>query len=173
VTARQRVSRTRAWLALAVAIAASGWAAAAALATGVALILIARVTGNALPDGVSLLPAAAALVAAGVIVYRAWPGRSLERVALWVEEQDPSLAFALVTASDPALPTSAALERAAQFDPLEVVRRPADGLALALEHRVENGADAGAVRLDHATQATNRSPRRQAAPWLLAPGFLV
>jgi len=72
---------------------------------------------------------------------------------IWVEEQDPSLAFALVTASDPALPTSAALERAAQFDPLEVVRRPADGLALvaqpAARHAGAADAQVAALRVLH------------------------
>ena len=124
MTARQRVSRTRAYLVTAVAIAAAAWAVAAVLAVGAALVLAARVTGSGLPGGFSLLPGVAALVAAGAIVYRAWPGRSLERVALWVEEHQPSLAFALVTASDPTLAESPALERAAEFDPAKVVRRP-------------------------------------------------
>lgn len=130
MTARQRVTRTRAYLAVAVAIAAAGWAVAAALATGVALVLIVRVTGGSLPDGVSLLPAVAALLAVGTMVYRAWPGRSLERVALWVEEHEPSLAFALVTASDPALPPTPALERAAEFDAAKVLRRPLASMLL-------------------------------------------
>jgi hypothetical protein len=130
VTARQRVSRTRAYLATAVAIAAAAWAVAAALAVGAALVLVARVTGSELSAGFSFLPGVAALVAAGAIVYRGWPGRSLERVALWVEEHEPSLAFALVTASDPTLAASPALERAAEFDPAKVVRRPVTTMLL-------------------------------------------
>ncbi|MGK2935660.1 MAG: hypothetical protein ACSLFE_10520 [Gemmatimonadaceae bacterium] len=169
MTARQRVGRTRAYLATAVAIAAAAWAVAAALATGVALVLIARVTGSALPDVVSLLPAAAALLAAGTVAYRAWPGRSLERVALWVEEQEPSLAFALVTASDPALPKSTALERAAEFDPAKVMRRPLASMLLGAAAAVMiSGAAAWALTGPDATRdmlagRTSTAPLRSAA----------
>lgn len=169
MTARRRLSRTRAYLALAVAIAAAGWASAAALATGVALVLIARATGDALPDGVSLLPAAAALLAAGTMLYRAWPGRSLERVALWVEEQEPALKFALVTASDPALPESAALERAAEFDPAEVLRRPLARMLLAAAAAVMVGGGAAWALTgtdgtrDMLTGRTSTAPMRSAA----------
>ncbi len=124
MTARERVTRARTYLAVAVAIAAAAWAVAAALAAGVALVIFARITGEPPPGGVSLLPAVAALVAGGAMVYRAWPGHSLERVALWVEEHEPSLAFALVTANDPDVPASPALERAAAFDLSKVVKRP-------------------------------------------------
>lgn len=124
MTARQRLARARAYLAVSVAIAAIAWAGSAALLTGVALVLFARLSGQLPPAGISLLPGIAALVAAGTIVYRAWPGRSLERVALWVEEHDPSLAFALVTASDVEIPASPALERAAAFELKKALVRP-------------------------------------------------
>ncbi len=51
-----------------------------------------------------LLPIAALLggvVTAGVLLWRARFARSLERVALWVEERAPSLRYALVTLVDP------------------------------------------------------------------------
>lgn len=169
MTARQRVTRTRAYMAMAVAIAAAGWAVAAALATGIALVLLARATGRPLPDAVSLLPPAAALLAAGTMVYRAWPGRSLERVALWVEEQKPSLAFALVTATDPTLPKSPALERAAEFDPANVLRRPLAAMLLAAAAAVVVSA-AGAWALagpdgtrDMLAGRTSTAPLRAAA----------
>ena len=124
MTARQRVARARSYLALSVAIAAVVWAVTAALAAGLALTLYARVAGEAPHHAFAYLSPLAALVAASVLIYRAWPGRSLERVALWVEEHDPSLAFALVTANDPAVRPSAALERAADFDVAKVMKRP-------------------------------------------------
>lgn len=128
--ARQRVARARAYLAGAVAIAAVALAIAAALATVVVMVIFARATGVLPRAEWSLLPAAMALAAAGAMIRRAWPGRSLERVALWVEEHEPSLAFALVTASDPNLPASPELERAAAFDPARVVRRPLSRMLL-------------------------------------------
>lgn len=124
MTARQRVARARAYLAFSVAIAAVVWAVTAALAVGVALMLYARTAGVAPHAAFAYLPPLAALFAAGVLIHRAWPGRSLERVALWVEEHDPSLAFALVTANDPAVQPSSALERAADFDAAKVMKRP-------------------------------------------------
>lgn len=124
MTARQRVARARSYLAVSVAIAAAAWAITAALAVGVALMLYARVAGEAPHPVFTYLSPLAALFAAGALIYRAWPGRSLERVALWVEEHDPSLAFALVTANDPGVEPSSALERAAAFDVTKVMKRP-------------------------------------------------
>lgn len=123
MTARQRVARARTYLAISVAVTASVWGVAAALTAGIVSIVFARVTGELPHESLSLLPPLAALLAAGVVIYRAWPGRSLERVALWVEEHEPALGFALVTASDKAVPASPALERAAMFDLRKVMLR--------------------------------------------------
>ncbi len=131
MTARQRVARARAYLVISVVVAAAGWGVAAALAASLALVVSAPLIGGLPSAGLSVLPAFAALLSAGYVVYRAWPSRSLERVALWVEEHEPRLAFALVTATDPGLPASPALERAAVFDVLRVMRRPLAKMLLA------------------------------------------
>ncbi|HUR91637.1 MAG TPA: hypothetical protein VMY38_03080 [Gemmatimonadaceae bacterium] len=124
MTARERVGQARVYLAISVIAAAVVWAMAGAFAIGVVLLVFGRVTGMVPPGGLTLLPALGAALAAGVTVYRAWPGRSLERVALWVEEREPSLEFALVTATDPALRPSLDLERAAAFDVRATLMRP-------------------------------------------------
>lgn len=123
-TARQLVARTRSYLAVSVALSAVAWAVSAALIVEAMIVAIAVVTGNAVPESATVLRCAAAAAAAGAVLYRAWPCHSLERVALWVEEREPRLAFALVTATDPSLKKSPALERAAAFDPLALTRRP-------------------------------------------------
>ncbi|MGI8620117.1 MAG: hypothetical protein ACR2L6_13665, partial [Gemmatimonadaceae bacterium] len=150
MTARQRIIRARAYLALSVALAAAGWGVAAALATGVLLVLAGRATGAQLSATFALIPALAAVLAAAFLFLRAWPGRSLQRVALWVEEQEPELAFALVTASDPSIQPSPSLERAAAFDLGNVLRRPLSRMLL--------GAGA-AVALTAATAWALTGPR--------------
>lgn len=146
MTARQRVARTRLYLAASVIVAALVWAVAAALAAGIALAVAARATGGGLPDAVGAAPLVAALAAAWIVLYRGWPGQSLMRMALWVEEQVPSLSFALVTASDPALAPSPALERAAAFDVAQVLRRPlAKMLLTAMAALAVTGAGAWAL----------------------------
>jgi len=146
VTARERVARARTVLAVSVAFAAAGWALAAAVSASLALVALARITGAVPVDALLVLPAVAALGAAGFVIYRAWPGRSLERVALWVEEQEPALAFALVTASDPDLPATSALERAAAFDLSKVMTRPLSRMLLGAAGAVTiSGAAAWAI----------------------------
>ena len=146
MTARERVARTRLYLAASVAIAALAWAGAAALGAGIVLAGLGRLSGAAIPGGLGVLPLVAALAAAGVVVYRSWPGGSLVRVALWVEEQAPELSFALVTASDSALAPSPALERAAAFDTAGVLRRPLAKMLLgALAALAVTGAGAWAL----------------------------
>lgn len=130
MTARQRVARARTYLAISVAAAAIAWGTAAAVAAGIGLIGFARIMGESPHESLSLLPALAALLTAGAVIYRAWPGRSLERVALWLEEHEPSLGFALVTASGTDAPVSPALERAAAFDLPKVMRRPVSRMLL-------------------------------------------
>jgi hypothetical protein len=131
MTARQRVARARSYLAVFVAIAAAAWAVTAALGVSAALLLYARLAGAAPPPVFAYLAPLAALLAAGALIRRAWPGRSMERVALWVEEHDPSLAFALVTANDPAVEPTSALESAAAFDVGKVMKRPVTRLLAA------------------------------------------
>lgn len=123
MTARERVSRTRTYLAISIVIAAGVWGLAAALAVGVVLLGLGR-AGISVPGGLTYLPGAGATVAALITLFRAWPGRSLERVALWVEERQPSLEFALVTATDPAFRVSPELEGAAAFDLKSILLPP-------------------------------------------------
>lgn len=119
---------------------------AAAINAGLVLVALARFAGAIPPDALLMLPAASALAAAGFVMYRAWPGRSLERVALWIEEQEPALAFALVTAGDPGLPASAALERAAAFELSKVMTRPLSRMLLGAAGAVAlSGAVAWAI----------------------------
>jgi hypothetical protein len=103
MTALDRVRRARRRLTLAVALLACCWAATAALA----VLAVAAVTDRLVPlpptARAAIIPAAAfALVTAGALV--AWRGRavrSLEEVALWLEDRLPELRYALVTAIDP------------------------------------------------------------------------
>lgn len=100
--ALELVRRARRRLAAAVVLAALLWGAAAALAVVAVAAVAQRVA--ALPAGAYAalwpLAAIAALAAAGAVAWRARTVRSLERVALWIEERQPELRFALVTAID-------------------------------------------------------------------------
>ncbi|HEU4588184.1 MAG TPA: DUF4175 family protein [Gemmatimonadales bacterium] len=103
MTPLQRVQRARRRLVVAIALVALCWAATAAMA-----VLIVATAGNAfatLPAVLRLavIPAAALamLVATGMVLWRGRAARSLEEVALWIEDRRPELRFALVTAIDP------------------------------------------------------------------------
>lgn len=110
MTPRERVRRAQRHLAGTVGLTAVLWAAT--LGMGV-------VTVAALADHLVRLPALAraavlplaalaVLGGAGVVLWRGRTARSLERVALWIEEREPSLRYALVTAIDPAIAPAAA-----------------------------------------------------------------
>lgn len=89
---------------------------AATLGAAVALAGVAASRALALP---SIMPLAFALAGAGLaalLATRARPARSLERVALWVEERHPALRYALVTAAGTA-PAHADVERQALEHP--------------------------------------------------------
>ena len=103
MTPREKVRRAQLQLAGTVALAAILWAASLAMA-------VVAVGGAA--DALLALPAAAraaivplaalaAIAAAGTVLWRGRAARSTTRVALWIEEHDPSLRYALVTAIDP------------------------------------------------------------------------
>ena len=74
---------------------------ARAVAVGGALLIVAIVMSRALslPVVALLALAAAGMGIALAMAARARPARSLEQVALWIEERHPSLQYALVTAS--------------------------------------------------------------------------
>jgi hypothetical protein len=113
VTARDHVLRARRALLSVVVLAAGLWAAVAVLVVlvggaGVDLLVPLPVAAR------QLTHALAAIAAAGTATLVAWRGRharSLQRVALYLEERTPALQFALATALDGAVsPTAEILE---------------------------------------------------------------
>src|SRR5690606_36910304 len=102
-TALTLVRRARRRLAAAVVLTALLWGVAAALAVVAvaALVQLAVPLPAAVYAALRPLAVSAALAAAGAVLWRARAVRSLERVALWIEERQPELRFALVTAIDP------------------------------------------------------------------------
>src|SRR5690606_39269320 len=104
-TALELVRRARRRLAAVVALSALLWGVSAALAVVAAAALVRLVVPLPAAVYAALWPLAglAALASAGVVVWRGRGVRSLERVALWIEERQPELRFALVTAIDPGI----------------------------------------------------------------------
>jgi hypothetical protein len=105
MTTRERVRRAQRRLVGTVTLAALLWGAALAMA----IVSIAAASNALVPLGaiarmmIIPLTALAALAAAGVVLWRGRASRSVERVALWIEERAPELRYALVTAIDDAL----------------------------------------------------------------------
>ena len=111
--AAYRVRSTRALLAAALATAALIRALAAALVVVALAALADLLVGLPLGarEGVMPLAIAGAVAALAVTLWRGREVRSLERVALWVEERIPWLHYSLVTSLDPRFADSrAALE---------------------------------------------------------------
>lgn len=102
-TALTRARRTRIVLALVLGLRAAAWGLATLLALLVALAALDALV--ALPLGVRqalrVVVPVVAIVVVGRAVWRARAALSLEHVALWVEEQVPSLRYAFVTSTDP------------------------------------------------------------------------
>ena len=105
MTPRQRLRRAQRRLVGAVALAALLWAATLAMIVIVLAVGADKVLTLAPLARVAIIPLAAlaALVAAAVVLWRGRAARSIERVALWVEEREPGLRYALVTAIDPVI----------------------------------------------------------------------
>ncbi len=103
--ARERLARASRRLVLGFAVAALLRAGAAAGLVLVAAGALRRLAPDAGLPGAAVVGAAvvAAGYAAADLVRRAHRARSLTRVALWVEEADAGLGYALVAASDPAI----------------------------------------------------------------------
>jgi hypothetical protein len=103
VTSRDRVRRAQWRLGLTVALAALLWALAAAAA----FVAVAALANALVPlpgmarAAIIPLAAIATLAAAGIVLWRGRAARSLGDVALWIEQRDPGLRYALVTAIDP------------------------------------------------------------------------
>ncbi|HXV85629.1 MAG TPA: hypothetical protein VD793_02965, partial [Gemmatimonadales bacterium] len=134
MTARERISRTRAVLAVCVGGAAILWgvAAAAGILAGFALLDWGVGLARAARESGRLLAAVGALAAVGWMLFRSRRVRSVEAVALWIEERHPALRFALVSAVDPVL-----AHHSARLEPLvaghawerDALRRGAGALA--------------------------------------------
>lgn len=122
MTPRERVQRARGRLATTVIGTAVLWGAAAAM--GVIDLVAVIHTIAPLPTVIRLalgpIVVAAFVVVVGVVLWRGRAARSVERVALWVEEHEPRLQYALVTTVDerfsPAELPRELLETAAQAD---------------------------------------------------------
>ena len=102
MTTRQRVQRAQRLLGGTVVMSALLWGAALAMA----VVCVAAALNFIVPLGgsvrVAILPltALAALISAGAVLWRGRAARSLESIALWIEERAPGLRYALVTALD-------------------------------------------------------------------------
>ena len=70
------------------------------IGASVALVLAAVARVLTLPLEMQLLVGSVGVFVAALVLRRGWSSRSLERVALWVEERHPSLRYALVTAAE-------------------------------------------------------------------------
>lgn len=105
MTIRERVQRAQRRLVGTVVLAALLWAAALAMAiVSLAAALNALAPLNA-ATRLAIIPltAFAAAAAAALVIWRGRASRSLQRVALWIEERQPQLRYALVTAIDDTL----------------------------------------------------------------------
>lgn len=103
MTPRAMVRRAQRRLAGTVVLAAILWAASlamavVALAAGADALIALPTTACAAIIPLTVL---AAIAAAAVVLWRGRAARSLRRVALWIEEHDLALRYALVTAIDP------------------------------------------------------------------------
>ena len=105
MTARARVRRAQYRMLGAVALAALLWGAVLAmtvvsLAAGANAIVPLGATARQIIIPLTIATAAAAV---GLVLWRGRAARSIERVALWIEEREPSLNYTLVTAIDETL----------------------------------------------------------------------
>jgi hypothetical protein len=105
MTVRERVQRAQRRLVGTVVLAALLWGAALAMAiVSIAAALNALTPLNA-ATRLAIIPltALAGAMAVALVAWRGRASRSLARVALWIEERQPQLRYALVTAIDDAL----------------------------------------------------------------------
>lgn len=135
MTALERVRATRRILGAGALIQALGWGVAAAL--GILAVLsfaTLAIPGLASNRGLqTLMAGAVGLSVSAVLLWRARHIRSVGRVALWLEEQAPSLEYALVTAlegtgtRESSADTKAAIEAAVAGQRLPEIARGAFG----------------------------------------------
>lgn len=135
MTPRERVRRAGRRLARAIVLSAALWAATLAMAVVIAVGIVDHFLTLSGTARVAIMPLAAlaAGTAAAVVLWRGRGARSIEGVALWVEEQDPGLRYALATAIEPDNAPAVAhpdLHRIASAADVEGIVRRAGGRAL-------------------------------------------
>lgn len=123
----RRVARTQAQLRLVVLISAALWTATTLLGVLAVEALAGRWTRGLKQSGWNWNIAVSLAVIAGCwVLWRARFVLSARRVALWIEERAPSLQYALVTASDPAVTgDTSLLEVAIERSNMDTFVRPA------------------------------------------------
>jgi hypothetical protein len=126
VTALGRVRRARRILQATIAGSALLWAMGALLAVIVLSAVADLLLGLPLALRRAVVPMAAvvAVAAAFTIAWRGRRARSLERVALYIEERAPSLNFALVTATTGPAESTPELDRVVRSVDVGAVLRP-------------------------------------------------
>ncbi|HEU4643026.1 MAG TPA: hypothetical protein VFS44_11275 [Gemmatimonadaceae bacterium] len=109
MTPRERVRRAQQKLAGTVVITALLWGATLAMAVVGLAAVVDDLLGLSPLARATIIPltVAAALGAAVAVLWRGRAARSLDRVALWIEEREPGLRYALVTAIDPQIAPAA------------------------------------------------------------------
>ncbi|HWZ58859.1 MAG TPA: DUF4175 family protein [Gemmatimonadaceae bacterium] len=176
MTTLERVRRARRRLAGTVVVAALLWTAALAVAVVVVAALVNTIAPLPLFARVILIPlaAVAALTAGGVTLWRGRAALSMEHVALWVEEREPRLRYALVTSIDPAIAPAAQHTElhafAGEADVEGVVRRASRrALGLALIAVVLAGVAIAILRPRELLRAAGRDLARRAGSRPAAP----
>lgn len=115
MTARHRLERTRLQLAVAATLGAVLWGVAVTVLGMAASAVFDMLRPGAGPGAAEPAALILGIVVAGVMLARLRPLRSEEQVALWIEDRQPALRYALVTLSEgPRAPqhVDAALESA-------------------------------------------------------------
>jgi hypothetical protein len=171
MTTQERVRRARRWLAGTVVVAAVLWAIALAMAVVAVAALVNSIVPLALVVRIAIIPLAAlaAVVAGGATLWRGRAARSMPHVALWIEERDPRLRYALVTSIDPRIAPAAEhaeLHRLAAAADVEGIVRSASWRTL-VRACLAFGVAGGAIAMLQPTallQAAGRDLARRAAP---------
>jgi hypothetical protein len=126
-------------------------------------------------SGASLVAAAAAVVVTGAMTLEAYRLRRLPAVALWLEEQEPELRYALVTAVDESIPASdrqrlaatiggAPFTRLARRRVAPALARPLLGAATAAVVVMVLGGGSAARVIDAESPAPGGRPLIRSAP---------
>jgi hypothetical protein len=142
VTARQRLVQLRRELIAALVLRALFTGIAVALASTLVALLVGSSPAIALVAGI---------IITAVMLGRARPARSLERVALWVEERQPTLQYALVTIAGASPRDGGAVEEQALSIPWwrDARRAAARAMMPAIVAAVAASAVLAAVRASH------------------------